>query len=37
LGLPEPRGWKEGVAALADWLRAERGLPATRELVGGEA
>jgi CDP-paratose 2-epimerase len=37
LGLPEPRGWKEGVAALADWLRAERGLAAPRELVGGEA
>jgi CDP-paratose 2-epimerase len=37
LGLPEPRAWKQGVAALAGWLRAERGLPAPRELVSGEA
>ena len=25
LGLPQPRPWREGVAALADWLRSERG------------
>ncbi|MGN6154303.1 MAG: SDR family NAD(P)-dependent oxidoreductase [Sphingomicrobium sp.] len=24
LGLPQPRPWREGVAALADWLRSER-------------
>jgi CDP-paratose 2-epimerase len=26
LGLGVPRPWREGVAALADWLRSERGL-----------
>jgi CDP-paratose 2-epimerase len=26
LGLGAPRAWREGVAALADWLRSERGL-----------
>jgi CDP-paratose 2-epimerase len=37
LGLPAPRAWQDGVARLADWLRAERGIDAPRELVGGEA
>jgi CDP-paratose 2-epimerase len=37
LGLPDPRPWKDGVSALAQWLRTERGLAAPRELVGGEA
>jgi CDP-paratose 2-epimerase len=31
LGLPEPRGWREGVARLADWLAGERGLELHRE------
>jgi CDP-paratose 2-epimerase len=26
LGLPEPRGWREGVARLAQWLAQDRGL-----------
>jgi CDP-paratose 2-epimerase len=26
LDLPKPRGWRDGVAALADWLAAERGI-----------
>jgi CDP-paratose 2-epimerase len=30
LGLGQPRAWREGVAALADWLQAER-TPAPRE------
>jgi CDP-paratose 2-epimerase len=30
LGLNRARGWREGVAALADWLAAERGLPVGR-------
>jgi CDP-paratose 2-epimerase len=33
LGLPKPRGWREGVAALADWLARERGFELTRELA----
>jgi CDP-paratose 2-epimerase len=32
LGLLPARGWREGVAALADWLAAERGLPLGQEL-----
>jgi CDP-paratose 2-epimerase len=31
LGLPEPRGWRDGVARLADWLAEERGLELRRE------
>jgi CDP-paratose 2-epimerase len=30
LGLNRARGWREGVAALADWLAAERGLSVGR-------
>jgi CDP-paratose 2-epimerase len=26
LGLPHPRGWRDGVARLADWLASERKL-----------
>lgn len=26
LGLPTPRGWRDGVAALADWLAADRSI-----------
>ena len=33
LGLTAPRGWREGVATLADWLAGERGTP----LVAREA
>lgn len=29
LGLPDPRGWRNGVADLAAWLAEERGLPQT--------
>ena len=35
LGLPEPRGWREGVAALVAWLEDERGL--ARAHVAGAA
>jgi CDP-paratose 2-epimerase len=31
LDLREPRGWREGVARLADWLAKERGLELHRE------
>ncbi|MGA0604789.1 SDR family NAD(P)-dependent oxidoreductase [Phenylobacterium sp. VNQ135] len=31
LHLPEPRDWRSGVAALADWLAAERGRTAARK------
>jgi CDP-paratose 2-epimerase len=31
LGLPPPRGWRDGVARLADWLAHERGLDLERE------
>jgi len=30
LGLKQPTAWREGVARLADWLRAERGVSASR-------
>jgi CDP-paratose 2-epimerase len=33
LGLAPARDWREGVARLADWLRAERGWPARAERV----
>jgi CDP-paratose 2-epimerase len=33
LDLPKPRGWREGVARLAQWLADERGLQLHRELV----
>jgi CDP-paratose 2-epimerase len=33
LGLPTPRGWREGVAKLAEWLSAERGLELNRQLA----
>ncbi len=33
LGLSKPRGWREGVAALAEWLASERGLELARELA----
>ncbi|NUR76346.1 MAG: SDR family NAD(P)-dependent oxidoreductase [Thermoleophilia bacterium] len=33
LDLPEARGWREGVARLANWLAAERGLELHRELA----
>jgi CDP-paratose 2-epimerase len=33
LGLPTPRGWREGVARLAEWLADERGLELHRELA----
>jgi CDP-paratose 2-epimerase len=33
LDLPKPRGWRDGVAALAQWLAQERGLQLTRELA----
>ena len=36
LDLPAPRGWREGVARLADWLAAERGLSLQPELAGAE-
>jgi CDP-paratose 2-epimerase len=31
LGLPSPRGWREGVARLAEWLAEERGFELQRE------
>jgi CDP-paratose 2-epimerase len=31
LGLPEPRGWREGVARLAGWLADERGFELRQE------
>jgi CDP-paratose 2-epimerase len=33
LGLPAPRGWREGVARLAEWLATERGLELRPELA----
>jgi CDP-paratose 2-epimerase len=33
LGLPTARGWREGVAALAEWLATERGLELRPELA----
>ena len=36
LDLPTPRGWREGVARLADWLASERGLSLQPELAGAE-
>jgi CDP-paratose 2-epimerase len=36
LGLPAPRGWRDGVANLADWLATERGLALQAELAGAE-
>jgi CDP-paratose 2-epimerase len=33
LGLPKPRGWRDGVAALTDWLAGERGLRLRYELA----
>jgi CDP-paratose 2-epimerase len=33
LGLPAPRGWREGVARLAEWLAGERGLKLQPELA----
>jgi CDP-paratose 2-epimerase len=33
LGLSTPRGWREGVARLAEWLADERGLELHRELA----
>jgi CDP-paratose 2-epimerase len=33
LGLGSPRGWRDGVAALAEWLAGERGLELNRELA----
>jgi CDP-paratose 2-epimerase len=33
LGLPTPRGWRDGVAALARWLADERGLELRAELA----
>jgi CDP-paratose 2-epimerase len=33
LGLGSPRGWRDGVAALAEWLARERGLELNRELA----
>ena len=32
-GLPTPRGWRDGVARLAQWLANERGLKLQRELA----
>jgi CDP-paratose 2-epimerase len=32
LALPKPRGWREGVAALAEWLSNERGIELRRRL-----
>jgi CDP-paratose 2-epimerase len=37
LGLSTPRGWREGVAALARWLASERGLQLTREPLASAA
>ena len=37
LGLPEARGWREGVAALADWLAAERSTELSAELASAAA
>jgi CDP-paratose 2-epimerase len=33
LGLPKARGWRDGVAALAEWLSHERGFELKRELA----
>jgi CDP-paratose 2-epimerase len=33
LKLPKPRGWREGVARLAEWLANERGIELHRELA----
>lgn len=33
LDLPEPRGWREGVKKLAEWLAGERGLELRAELA----
>jgi CDP-paratose 2-epimerase len=33
LGLPKPRGWRDGVAALAEWLASERGFELQAELA----
>ena len=33
LGLPKPRGWRDGVAALAEWLASERGFELRAELA----
>ena len=33
LHLPNPRGWREGVGRLAEWLAAERGIELHRELA----
>jgi CDP-paratose 2-epimerase len=33
LGLPTPRGWRDGVARLAAWLAGERGLALQPELA----
>jgi CDP-paratose 2-epimerase len=33
LALPTPRGWREGVARLAEWLAEERGFELRRELA----
>ena len=33
LDLPKPRGWRDGVARLAQWLSAERGTTLQRELA----
>jgi CDP-paratose 2-epimerase len=33
LKLPKPRGWREGVARLAEWLTNERGIELHRELA----
>jgi CDP-paratose 2-epimerase len=33
LNLPKPRGWRDGVARLAQWLSAERGTTLQRELA----
>ena len=36
LDLPTPRGWRDGVAHLADWLASERGLSLQPELAGAK-
>jgi CDP-paratose 2-epimerase len=36
LNLPTPRGWRDGVAGLADWVAGERGLSLRPELARAE-
>jgi CDP-paratose 2-epimerase len=36
LDLPTPRGWRDGVAGLADWLAGERGFSLQPELAAAE-